>query len=91
MDEEEDRSRAARVETPPPTSGHTLHWDGTGAVSQDVELTQDAEPAAGLVGWSTDLWRLDLLPAPPAPAIDRALATALTLYLDSLGIFIFCD
>ena len=83
MSEEEDRSRAARVETPPPTSGHTLHWDGTGAVSQDVELTQDSEPAAGLVGRSTDIWRLDLLPAPPAPAIDRALATALTLYLDA--------
>ena len=83
MSEEEDRSRAARAETPPPTSGNTLHWDGTGAVSQDVELTQDSEPAAGLVGRSTDLWRLDLLPAPPAPAIDRALAAALTLYLDA--------
>jgi len=83
MSEEEDRSRAARAETPPPTSGHTLHWDGTGVVSQDVELTQDAEPAAGLVGRSTDLWRLDRLPAPPAPAMDRALAAALTLYLDA--------
>jgi len=83
MSEEEDRSTAARVETPPPTSGHTLHWDGTGVVSQDVELTQDSAPAAGLVGRSMDLWRLDLLPAPPAPAMDRALAAALTLYLDA--------
>src|SRR4030095_718705 len=83
MSEEEDRSRAARVETPPPTSGHTLHWDGTGAVSQDVELAQDSAPVAGLVVRSTDLWRLDLLPALPAPAIDRALAAALTLYLDA--------
>ena len=83
MSEEEDRSRAARVETPPPTSGHTLHWDGTGVVSQDVELTQDSAPAAGLVGRSTDLWRLDLLPTPPAPAMGRALAAALTLYLDA--------
>jgi AraC-like DNA-binding protein len=83
MSEEEDRSRAARAETPPPTSGDTLHWDGTGVVSQDVELTQDSAPAAGLVGRSMDLWRLDLLPAPPAPAMDRALAAALTLYLDA--------
>ena len=83
MSAEEDRSRAERVETPPLTSGHMLHWDGTGTVSQDVELTQDSEPAAGLVGRSTDIWRLDFLPAPPAPAMDRALATALTLYLDA--------
>ena len=59
-----------------------LHWDGTGVVSQDVELTQDAEPAAGLVGRSRNL-ATGPPPAPPAPAIDRALAAALTLYLDA--------
>ena len=52
MSEEEDRSRAARVETPPPTSGNTLHWDGTGVVSQDVELTQDSEAV-----WKQSLYK----------------------------------
>jgi AraC family transcriptional regulator len=86
MGEEEDRYlqfMAARAKSPPLTLGNTLHWDGTGAVSQDVELTQGSEPVACPVFRSTDIWRLDLLPAPPAPAIDRAMAAALTFYLDA--------
>ena len=83
MGDAADRARAARAETPPLTSGHTLHWDGTGAVSQDGELPQDAAPAAGRVGRSTDLGRLDLLPVPPTPAMERVRAAALTLYLDA--------
>jgi AraC-like DNA-binding protein len=78
-----DRARTARAETPPLTSGHTLHWDGTGAVSQDGELPQDAAPAAGRVGRSAALGRLDRLPALPAPAMERPRAAALTLYLDA--------
>ena len=83
MGDAADRARTARAEPPPLTSGHTLHWDGTGAVSQDGELPQDAAPAAGRVGRSTDLGRLDRLPAPPTPARERARAAALTLYLDA--------
>jgi AraC-like DNA-binding protein len=83
MGEEEDRYMAEQVKTPPLTLGNTLHWDGTGAISQDVELTQGSEPAACLVCRSTDSWQLDILPAPPAPAIPRAMAAALTFYLDS--------
>ena len=47
MGDAADRARAARTETPPLTAGHTLHWDGTGAVSQSGELPQDAAPAGG--------------------------------------------
>jgi hypothetical protein len=86
MGEEEDRYlqfMAARAKPPPLTSGDTLHWDGRGAVSQGVELTQGSEPVVCSVYRSTGRWQLGLLPAPPAPAIDWArAATALTFYLD---------
>jgi AraC-like DNA-binding protein len=81
MGDAADRARTARAAPPPLTAGPTLHWDGTGAVSQDGELTQDAAPAPGRVGRSTDLGRLVFLPTPPAPARERA--AALTLYLDA--------
>jgi AraC-like DNA-binding protein len=86
MGEEEDRYlqfMAARAKPPPLTSGDTLHWDGRGAVSQGVELTQGSGPVVCSVCRSTGRWQLGLLPAPPAPAIDWArAATALTFYLD---------
>jgi hypothetical protein len=67
MGEEEDRYlqfMAARAKPPPLTSGDTLHWDGRGAVSQGVELTQGSEPVACSVCRSTGRWQLGLLPAP---------------------------
>jgi len=84
---EEDRYiqfMAERAKPPPLMPGDTLHWDGGGAVSQDVELTQGSEPVACPVFRSTGSWQLDLLPAPPARAIHWAeAAAALTFYLDS--------
>ena len=86
MGEEKDRYiqfMAERAKPPPLTSGDTLHWDGRGAVSQGVELTQGSEPVACPVYRSTGGWSLDLLPALPAPAIHWArAAAALTFYLE---------
>jgi AraC-like DNA-binding protein len=99
MCEEEDRYvqfMVERAKPPPLTSGDTLHWDGRGAVSQGVELTQGSEPVACPISRSTGRWQQDagalpraptrplgLLPAPSGPAIDwmRA-AVALTFYLE---------
>ena len=66
MGKEEDRYIQFMAERtkPPLMPGDTLHWDGGGAVSQDVELTQGSEPVACPVFRSTGSWQLDLLPAP---------------------------
>ncbi len=92
MCEEEDQYiqfMAARATLPPLTSGDTLHWDGGGAESQGVELTQGAAPGACAVlpvhGQLATGYRafpcvptkpLGLLPSLPVPAIDWARAAA---------------
>ena len=67
MGDAADRARTARAETPPLTLGQALHWDGTGAVSQDGELPQDAAPAAGRVGRSRPSGHWTASPRSPPP------------------------
>ena len=85
---------AARVKSPPLTSGDTLHWDGLGAALQGMGLTPVSEsgvPAAWLAPplaldsrASPDVLthHVGLILSPPAAAIDWALeALSLSLYL----------
>lgn len=96
---EEDRYiqfMAARAQPPPLTSGDTLHWDGRGAIAQDVALTQGAELGACTVlpvhgQLATGCQALPCVPTRPlsphlsllVPTIEWAKAAAsLAFYLD---------
>ena len=70
----------ARTKPPPLTSGDTLHWDGTRALSRREECTPVSEPGAQTAVPTRDK---GLLPWSPARAIDWVTeAACLTFYLD---------
>jgi AraC-like DNA-binding protein len=87
--------RAERAESPPLTSGGTLHWDGRHAASRSEGRTHVSEPIV-CAAWleppratgrqasaAVAIQPECLLPTSPAPTIDWAKEAArLTLYLD---------
>jgi AraC-like DNA-binding protein len=69
-----------RAKPPPLTSGDTLHWDGTSALSRSVACTPVLEPVAHAAVPTRDI---GFLPSSLALAVDWVTeAASLTFYLD---------